>query len=154
MIKLGVISDSHWERRGLAGFAKRAKEQGYDAVIHCGDGLADAQWLEDELKIPVHRVAGNCDLRMRTEKELRLTFERVRLMVVHGDRFGVKMGLSRLSYYAEEAGAHVVLFGHTHEPTACYAGKVMMVNPGSLAMGCYAELMIDGDKAAPYLKDL
>ena len=53
----------------------------------------------------------------------------------------------------EEAGAQVALFGHTHEPCACYVGKVLMVNPGALKDGRYAVLRIENGQTTPYLKE-
>lgn len=74
------------------------------------------------------------------------------MLAVHGDLYGVKIDLCRLSYYAEEANAQVVLFGHTHQPFAGYVGSVMMINPGSLKDGRYAELHVDGGKCVPFLR--
>ena len=76
------------------------------------------------------------------------------MLAVHGHRFDVKWGLDQLSYYAEERGAKVVLYGHTHIAAAEFVGPVLMVNPGALMRGQYAELVIDGDRATPYLKDM
>ena len=33
----------------------------------------------------------------------------------HGDKYGVKLDLAQLSYYAEEMQAQIALFGHTHQ---------------------------------------
>ena len=46
----------------------------------------------------------------------------------------------------------VALFGHTHQPFAGYVGGVMMINPGALKDGRYAELHIDKGRVVPYLK--
>ncbi|MEI3524175.1 MAG: metallophosphoesterase family protein [Anaerotignum sp.] len=39
-----------------------------------------------------------------------------------------------ISYWAEEQGADVVLFGHTHRPVYDDRGRVMLFNPGSISM--------------------
>lgn len=152
MLKIAVISDSHWGKVHLEMFAKLTKENAYDAVIHLGDGLSDAKWLAKALTIPVKYIAGNCDPQWSCARELRETFEQVRVLGVHGDLYGVKYDYSQLSYYGEEAMANVVLFGHTHQAYAGYVGRVLMLNPGSLKEGHYAELWIDGEKVVPYLK--
>ena len=87
-------------------------------------------------------------------RELRLAFENVRILAVHGDKYGVKLDLAQLSYYAEETQAQIALFGHTHQAFAGYVGGVMMVNPGALNAGRYAIIEIDKGKAIPYLKEL
>lgn len=153
MVRLAVISDSHWGRTRLERFARLAREEGFDGIIHCGDGVSDARWLEKHLDVPVRYVAGNCDPRWICDRELRLSYEQARLLAVHGDLYSVKYDLTSLSYYAEEAGAQAVLFGHTHQPYAGYVGRVMMVNPGSLREGRYAVMEIDGAKIVPYLKE-
>ena len=77
----------------------------------------------------------------------------VRLLAVHGDKYNVKLELTTLSYYAEEACAQAALFGHTHQPFAGYVGRVLLVNPCSLAQGRYAELRLDHGQAVPFLKE-
>ena len=153
MARIAVISDSHWGRVRLEMFARIAREERFDTIIHCGDGLSDAKWLEKNLPMEVRYVAGNCDPRWSCDRELRCTYETVRILAVHGDLYNVKYDLCPLSYYAEEAGAQVALFGHTHEPCACYAGKVLMVNPGALKDGRYAVLRIENGQTTPYLKE-
>lgn len=153
MVKLAVISDSHWGRVRLEMFHRIAMEEKFDAVIHCGDGLSDAKWLEKNLSCPVRYVGGNCDPRWSCDRELYVTYGGVRMLVLHGDLHNVKLDLSSLSYYAEEGCAQAVLFGHTHQPFAGYVGRVMMLNPGSLKDGRYAELRIEDGKAVPFLKE-
>lgn len=152
MVRLAVISDSHYGRVRLEMFARIAEEERFDAIIHCGDGLSDAKWLAKQLPAEVRYIAGNCDPRWSCDRELRATYENVRLLAVHGDLYGVKYDLSGLSYYAEEACAGVALFGHTHQPFAGYVGRVLMINPGALKDGRYAEVVIENGKATPYLK--
>lgn len=153
MVRLAVISDSHWGKVRLEMFARIAREEAFDAVIHCGDGLSDAKWLEKNLPMEVRYIAGNCDPRWSCARELRCTYDTVRLLAVHGDLHNVKLDLCPLSYYAEEIGAQVALFGHTHQAHAGYVGRVLMVNPGALNAGRYAELRIENGQATPFLKE-
>ena len=75
-------------------------------------------------------------------------------LAVHGDAQGVKYSYERLSYYAEEIGAEIALFGHTHQAFAGYVGSIMLVNPGALWDGCYGELLLDGLRVIPSLNNL
>ena len=77
--------------------------------------------------MPVRFVAGNCDFLADAGREECFSLGGARLFVAHGDRYGVKYGLERLSYRAEELGARAALFGHTHAPFAGYAGGVLLV---------------------------
>ena len=154
MIRLGIISDSHnaqtWVERWLA----LANRQKYDAVFHLGDGQGDAKWLGRRLDMPLIAVAGNCDYRSGLPGEALSTYGGHRLLAVHGHRHDARWGLEQLSYYAESRGAGIALFGHTHEPVAYYVGPVMMINPGALLRGCYAELTLDGRRIVPSLLSL
>ena len=97
-------------------------------------------------------VAGNCDFFSFDSREEVIFVEKVKILLTHGDKYGVKNGLDRLSYYAEERSCQLALFGHTHQPFVGYVGRALMVNPGSLKEGRYAELHIDGEKVIPFLK--
>lgn len=135
-------------------FAALAKRERFDAIIHLGDGESDVRRLKKNLETPIHFVAGNCDWFGSAPREARLSFGGIRILAVHGDKYGVKLDLSQLSYYAEETGAQIALFGHTHQPFAGYVGGVMMVNPGALNAGRYAEIKIENGQAVPRLKEL
>lgn len=67
----------------------------------------------------------------------------MRVLLTHGDRYGVKSGLLRLRLHAQEMGCSLVLFGHTHAACAQEEGGVLLVNPGALADGRYAVVAIE-----------
>ena len=154
MVRLGIVSDSHGREVWLDRYLELCRREKYDAVIHLGDLRSDARWLEKRLELPVFSVAGNCDLFSDRPRMARAAFGAHRLLAVHGHLQDVKYGYDRLSYYAEEQGATIALFGHTHRAYAGFVGGVMIVNPGALMDGCYAELILDGNRAEPYLKNL
>lgn len=154
MLKIAVISDSHGAKVRLEMFRRTAEEEKFDAVIHCGDGVAEAKWLQKNLPCEVKYVAGNCDFFGKDPRELVATYGGVRMLAVHGDLYDVKWDLTRLSYYAEEKCVQAALFGHTHQPFAGFVGGTMMVNPGALKDGRYAVIQIENGQAAPFLKTL
>ncbi len=154
MTRLGIVSDSHDRDFWLKRYLKLCQRERYDAVFHLGDYHSDARWLERRLRIPVIAVAGNCDAFSNQPRMARAAYGGHRLLAVHGHLQDVKYGCDRLSYCAEEIGANIALFGHTHEPFAGWMGGVLLINPGALMDGRYAELILDGDRAVPYLKHL
>ncbi|MBQ8109648.1 MAG: metallophosphoesterase [Clostridia bacterium] len=154
MTRLGIVSDSHDRESWLACWLERCKREKYDAVFHLGDYHSDARWLERRLEMPVIAVAGNCDMFSQQPRMALWSCGRHRLLAVHGHLQDVKYGYDRLSYFAEEQGANIALFGHTHRPCVEMSGSVLLINPGALMDGCYAELVLDGDRAVPYLKSL
>ena len=154
MVKLGVVSDSHDRTLWLERYLALCQREKYDCVFHLGDLRSDARWLERRLDMPVISVAGNCDVFTDHQQEARATYEGHALLAVHGHRQNVKYGYDALSYYAEERGAQIALFGHTHRAYVGWLGRVMLMNPGALMDGCYGELILDGERVVPYLKNL
>jgi len=154
VFRLGVVSDSHLSEWWLERYIEFANRERYDAVFHLGDGEGQTRQMKKKLSMPLYAVAGNCDSFMKLPGERVETFGSVRVLATHGHRYDVKWTLTPLSYHAEELGAKVALYGHTHVPDAEYLGGVLMLNPGALMRGLYAELVIDGDRVTPYLKSL
>ena len=157
MKRIAVISDSHQAQVRVNQFIELAKKERFDEIIFCGDGLDDLRRIEREVGMSCMSVAGNCDWFSRekdTPREFAVKIAGVTLMATHGDRYDVKWQMDALSYRAEELGAQVALFGHTHKQTAGYCGNVMMVNPGALKLGYYAVLELDSGKCEPRLMRL
>lgn len=149
MKRLFVMSDSHRGTGMLELTAEHIAENRYDMLIHLGDVCRDAEWLEQQLGRQVISVPGNCDFFSHEAREEELFVENVKILLTHGDGFGVKTGLDRLSYYAEERGCQLALFGHTHSPFSGYVGKSLLVNPGALLDGRAALIEIDGERIIP-----
>ena len=107
-----------------------------DAVIHCGDGSRDTQAVIREFpELPVYQVGGNCDFDPTLPLTLTVELSGVRILIAHGHSYGVRYGdLDRLAYAAEEAGARIALYGHTHRAKVDTVGAVTVLNPGSAGM--------------------
>lgn len=129
-MKVLVISDSH-ENSPLV-FRAVDLAAPLDAVIHLGDGSADAELLGQALEVPLIRVAGNCDYESDAPRELVWECQGKRLLLLHGDRYGVKTGLERLERHAVQLGVDAVLFGHSHAATVVTRSGILFVNPGTL----------------------
>ncbi len=133
VMRVLVISDSH----GNYASAFRAHQLAgpVDHIIHLGDGCEDARLMEEVLEVPVLRVAGNCDLDTRLPTEMTLELGECRILATHGNRQRVKSGLLELMRRGTEAGATVVLYGHTHLPKVDWVDGMLLVNPGALKEG-------------------
>lgn len=154
MTRIGVVSDSHGGMLHLERFAEICRAEHFDQVFHLGDVLDDARWLEKNLEIPVTFVAGNCDFYAHHPREARVTVEGKRLMLLHGDRYRVKLGYDMLSYYAEENAVDAALFGHTHQPFAGYVGRALLINPGALKNGHYCILEVSAGDIVPRILNM
>lgn len=128
MTKVVIMSDSHGLTTEINEI--KAREQA-DFVFHCGDSELNerAKELED-----VFTVAGNCDFHGDFPNEQRKEIDGLTFFVVHGHLHNVKMNLMNLSYRAEEVGADIVCFGHSHIAGAEKIGNTLFLNPGSVRL--------------------
>ena len=141
-MELLIFSDSHGKvdamQQALSRMVRRP-----DGVLFLGDGLRDAERLEQD--IPWYMVSGNCDwFGGERPDEIVMAMEGHTLLLTHGHRYSVKSGLGALLYHAVEVGADVVTYGHTHVPELqiveageIVAGKplekpIYLFNPGSI----------------------
>lgn len=129
-MKILVTSDTHGNYPLLFQACEQAAP--FDAVIHLGDGDEDADLVARVLGVHLISVAGNCDLGSRAPRELIWECEGQRLLLTHGDRYGVKGSLSQLEQRARAEGVQAVLFGHSHLPTITSLSGILFINPGTL----------------------
>ncbi len=140
--KILVIADSHGNWKLLNTILQLEGEIKH--IVFCGDGLPDLAYADIPANIVIHKVSGNVD-RMRniTEKdELLIGLEGKMVLVLHGDKFGVKSGLQYLHQYAKNNYADIVLFGHSHEQIHV-KNDLIIFNPGSLSNGEYGVIEIN-----------
>ena len=141
-----VLSDTHGNRARVNALLPLMREA--DFVFFCGDGIYDLL-SQNELSGKLYAVGGNCD--GCGDKELFLEIEKKKIFLTHGHRYGVKRSFSALSLRAEELGADIVLFGHTHTALSEQVGGTLFVNPGTLspysAHASYAYLAFDEKRA-------
>jgi putative phosphoesterase len=134
MIRVAVISDTHGSFRHLPA-AVQALGQ-VDWLLHAGDHLRDAPRVAAALGVPAERVravVGNCCYPETEPAEVVAEIGGVKFLLVHGHKHGVKTGVERMHWAAQEAGARVAVFGHSHVPVNVDWGGVLLFNPGSLS---------------------
>ena len=155
--RLLVISDSHGAYASLLAIVRHFG-QSCDALVFCGDGIADIARLIENAHmdtsirqcIPpvVGIVEGNNDAdlypvrNMKADEpyyvELKVPVFNVldaadhRVFFTHGHRHSLYYGTEQLIESAIEHNADVALYGHTHIAAETF-GKVYAMNPGS----CY-----------------
>ena len=131
-MKLLIVSDTHGDLRALRRVVE--KEADAAAVIFLGDGLREAEMLQDER--PVLRLysgRGNCDMASFAPAGALAPFGGVLFYYTHGHLYDVKSGLTELAEAAAARGAQAALFGHTHRQTLEQRGGVVLFNPGALS---------------------
>ena len=88
-------------------------------LIYLGDGLTDLFSCSQYDNIICHAVRGNCDFSSEiygniTNKTEAIELMGHRIVLTHGDLYNVKLGLALVEKLAEDTGADILLFGHTH----------------------------------------
>ncbi len=150
-----VVSDSHGNTTYLQQAIKKVQP---DMMIHCGDAEGQESYISGLFSGPTHFVRGNCDHYSEKDEKLCLTVGNHKVMITHGHHYGVGFGLERLEYAAEEMGADVVLYGHTHVPVLIKESDGMVVmNPGSISLPrgekprpSYGVIMVDEEDELSY----
>ena len=133
-MKILVFSDTH-------GYLERAEKvlqrigDRMDMVFHLGDHDEDARELQRAFpRLPFHVVRGNNDFFLDTPSKKLVRAEGKTLLLTHGHKQRVHWNPDTIGYWAEEQGADIVLFGHTHMPLWDDRGRVALFNPGSLSL--------------------
>ncbi|MBN9653886.1 metallophosphoesterase [Halobacillus sp. GSS1] len=126
MPKVLILSDTH----GLKNEVMEIKDRHHDvdAMIHCGD--SELAYGSKELEGFTY-AKGNCDFEPEMREEQTLKVGDVTFLVTHGHLHQIKSTLMPLSYRAEEVGAQVACFGHSHIAGAEKVDDTLFINPGS-----------------------
>jgi putative phosphoesterase len=176
---IGLLSDTHYQER-LFHLPDRLKDlwPGVELILHAGD-VGDLRILDELGRIaPVVAVHGNDDPedthRILPEQQV-LAIRGHRILLWHShfadrseeirkrnDIWGEKF--RRIASHARDAGADVVVYGHTHVPMVSRHEGTLLVNPGALASGSYFTRQVipsagrlelaDGEESKAVLFDL
>lgn len=146
---LGILSDTHGQRRRAAAAIRLLRAAGATALVHCGD-VGDAEVLEELAGLPGWIMPGNtdfADIRLAAHAEalglvvattvpLRLRLADRGLAVFHGHepQFArlVDETLTAGALPADYADCQYILHGHTHIASVTPLGTARLVNPGAL----------------------
>ncbi|UOQ46220.1 metallophosphoesterase [Halobacillus salinarum] len=127
MPKVLIISDSHGLTAELDSIKKRHEKE-TAAMIHCGDSELES---DDNHLEGFYYAKGNCDFDPEMKDEQVVRVGELTIFATHGHLFQIKSTLMPLSYRAEEAGAQVACFGHSHMAAAEKVKDKLFINPGS-----------------------
>lgn len=130
-MKCLIISDSHGLDKELLEVFDRHNHE-VDAIIHCGDSELPKKTFSKYEKLLI--VGGNCDYDSTYETEIFYQLKPIKVFITHGHLYNVKFSADKLSYRAEELGANLVCFGHSHIATAFQENGVVYINPGSIRL--------------------
>lgn len=128
-MKVLIVSDSHGLEDELEMIAERHGKE-TDLIIHCGDSELDPSHpaLSSYLT-----VKGNCDftgVQRRNRRSRRIE----KAFFTHGHLYGIKQSLLNVYYRAEELGADIICFGHSHIAGSELMDGKLLINPGSIRL--------------------
>ncbi len=130
-MKILVISDSH--RRVSSIFEAVEAHPDIQHIVFLGDGADDLDMLT--MVYPnksYYAVCGNCDFTSTLPTSKTFTINGKVIYACHGHLHRVKEGYDRAITAAKEAGADILLFGHTHIALSTYYNGIHILNPGSI----------------------
>ena len=139
-MKILLMSDTHGRTDKIKKLLDAVAGK-VNLVCHMGDYGSDLKKFEKKYgNLQMAAVSGNTDYSpdCQTEQVIGLgeiNGKKLRLLITHGHRFGVKRNLERLINYAKEIEVDAVFFGHTHEDTCFEEDGIFVMNPGSLGFG-------------------
>ena len=111
MNRVIVVSDSHGLVKPLEDIYEHFKDS-VQLFIHCGDSELS---LDHPLVHIYETVKGNVDSsQFPFEKQFEIGGRRI--LVTHGHKQWVRMGLGRLIEFGRNKQADIVCYGHTHKP--------------------------------------
>ena len=132
-MKAAVFSDTHSNTALMVEAVRRSRP---DVIIHLGDHERDTAVLQREFPdIPLYAVQGNCDFGSAAPMWDIVPLGPVKAFITHGHMYNVKYSTDSLVYAAQEQGAKIALYGHTHVADREEIGGVQVLNPGTAGKG-------------------
>ena len=158
-MKIAVISDSHNIKSAINLVKPYISDA--DIVMHLGDGSPNVEEITEGFHGEVYAVKGNCDLAVEYPNERIVEVLDKKILMCHGHMYNVKMDLNNIFYRAKELGVDIVLFGHTHIGLIEKKEGLLLMNPGSMALGAggilrsigYIEIE-EGKDVLAYIKEI
>ena len=149
-MKIGVISDTHGSQADIrqAVLAVGA----VDLWLHAGDYSQDAFYIAELTGKKVVAVSGNCDGNSGAKIDEFIDADEKKVWLTHGHRYRAKERGGELAWWAEQYGADIVVYGHSHIPDITWDGNILLFNPGSTTYprggfpaSCGKLEIVDGD---------
>ena len=133
-MKYIVISDTHGFIENAEAVIESFKDE-IDGIIHLGDVLRDVVSLKYKFpNLPIEFICGNNDINVTVPYEKTILINGRKILITHGHRQRVHMGLMNICYWALEKNADAVLFGHTHSFVCQNIDGIAVFNPGSISL--------------------
>ncbi|QBO37220.1 metallophosphoesterase [Periweissella cryptocerci] len=146
-----IVSDTHGDRGILVDIFKKYADTATQ-IFYNGDSELAAN---DSVFTDVSTVKGNMDFDFDFANEQTYQDDNVTVFQAHGHLLGVNTSLTSLLLRAEEVGANIATFGHTHQLGVEMINGILAINPGSISQprgqysrlgGTYVVVTVENDK--------
>ena len=133
-MKAAVFSDTHGSIALCLEAVRRCRP---DVIIHLGDYDRDAAAIHEVFpELPMYSVCGNCDIAPIAPARDTVQLGPVKAFITHGHLYHVDYDrIDSLVYAAQEVGAKIAMYGHTHRAVYEEVGGVQLLNPGTAGKG-------------------
>ena len=134
-MRILAVSDSHHDISALSPVLRKFAGE-VDLIAHLGDGVGDLEIAARRAGIRLPRVEG---VRGNGDHDPALWPRRLigssarPILLLHGHLEGASEGLGKIIGAAEDSGAGLVLFGHTHKALSELHRGILVLNPGSIS---------------------
>lgn len=150
-MKAVIMSDSHKNFQSIIDIM--TQEADADLIIHAGDVHKDVEDIGDAYpEYKLEYVLGNNDFYVQAPYNRVFTFGGKTVFLTHGHEYSVKRSLIRLKQKAQEIGANICVFGHTHQSMIEEQDGILFINPGS-TRSTYAVLQIENGEVNAEIKE-
>jgi putative phosphoesterase len=137
-MRIGIVSDTHGNRRMVTRALAELRERGITTILHCGD-IDDPETVETFRGFTMHFVFGNCDIDKGALRAAMadigatlhdhfgsVELEGIKLAFIHGDKATLLRDVERSGYY------DFLFYGHTHQAEEHRSGPTRVITPGAL----------------------
>ena len=134
-MKIGLVSDSHGGTGALDLMLSRPEARGIKLWLFAGDVALDGEYLDmvTPENVEVIKVAGNNDWPGTSLPDYEtLDVAGHTILLTHGHIFGVNFGRQKLAQAAQDVGADIAVYGHTHVAEYTEIAGITVLNPGSV----------------------
>lgn len=129
-MKIAITGDTHGNQQVMRKLVNCLPP--IDLILHTGDYVGDANFLQSCTGINVIKVAGNCDTLCKDVKvDEFLEINGKALWLTHGHKYIKWNEVADLAYWGRHLEQDIIVYGHTHIPICEYNDNILIINPGS-----------------------
>ena len=136
-MKIGIVSDTHDNKKKIEQIFKKIEEKGIKTVIHLGDLISPfvIEWIRRKYSGKLILVRGNNDGELsftinKVEKYGYEYHEDSTIIELDGKRFAIMHKPIFINEISLSGEVDYILYGHTHEKVYKKVNNTVVINPG------------------------